>query len=178
MGWLKIRDKHIALARNDSCLNAKLDELTSAKQMLAYYEKELKRRGMKLIPKSTVFGLDWARMTTTLRRNIYIGVNYERYSTRRKAAVLAHEFVHVKQWDKYRRFGLRYLFSARFGWAMEMQAYRETIRVKKLLGYREKYIEAYVNERAGRLWRGYKLMRQIRRKHLDVYTHEVLSREL
>ena len=178
MGWLKIRDKHIALARSDSCLNAKLDELTSAKQMLAHYEKELKRRGMKLIPKSTVFGLNWARLTTTFRRSIRVGVNYERYSTRRKAAVLAHEFVHVKQWSRYRGFGLRYLLSARFGWAMEMQAYRESVRAKKILGYSERHIEAYVNERAGKLWSSYKLMRQIRRKHVNVYTHKVLSQEL
>lgn len=176
-GRLKIKDRHIKLALSDRCLNPNIDQLDTSEKMLAYYEAEARRRGIRIIPKAGLFGSDWSKLTTTFWWNIRAGKNYESYSTQGKAGVLAHEWVHVVQWDVYPFFGPRYL-GPRWGWAMEMQAYRETIRAMKVRSYTEKEMQDYVDGRAASLWKSYRLMHGIRRKDFDTYTHMILSREL
>lgn len=177
MGWLKFQHKHIELAKDSACLNRNLDDLDTPAKMLAYYESEARRRGIRIIPKSSLFGADWARMTTTFRWNIRVGTNYAKYNITDKALNLAHEFVHVRQWDKYFAFGPRYL-GARFGWSMEMQAYRESMRALKVLGADREFRTMYADARAGILWDSYKLMRQIRHKEIRKHTGAILRDEL
>jgi len=175
MGWLKIKSKHKKLALSNKCLDKGIYTLDTAEKMLAHYERKAEKRGIKIIPKTSRFG-NWSKMTTTFRWNIRAGQDYESLSTQRKALVLAHEFPHVEQWDTYRLFGPRYL-GARWGWAMEMQAYRQSIRAMKVLGFKADEVERYIRKMPNILWKSYWLMRQIRRRDFDRITLKVLRAE-
>ncbi len=175
MGWLKIRARHEKLALSDSCLDSEISTLDTPEKMLAHYERKAKKRGIKIIPKTSRFR-NWSKMTTTFRWNIRAGRDYESYSTQQKAITLTHEWPHVEQWDTYLLFGPRYL-GARWGWAMEMQAYRQTIRGMKALGFKRNEIDQYIKSRADSLWEHYWLMRQIRRSDFDKFTLKVLRTE-
>ena len=175
MGVLKIRSRHKKLALSDDCLDKRVFQLDTPEKMLEHYERRAEKMGIKIIPKTSSLR-NWSKMTTTFRWNIRAGHDYESYSTQRKALTLCHEFVHVDQWDIYRLFGPRYL-GARWGWAMEMQAYRQTLRGKKALGFTDAEIEQYIRATPDALWKSYWLMRPIRRRDFDNFTLAVLQSE-
>lgn len=66
-------------------------------------------------------------------------------SAYRKALLLLHELVHVRQWRKYLFFGARWSTSPRFRVAMEAQAYRESVSAMVMLGYSDDSIADYIN---------------------------------
>jgi hypothetical protein len=176
MGILRLRSRHIRLARSSACLNPNLRHLDRAAEMLTHYEDAIAARGMVIVPKSSRLPW-WVKLTTTFRRSVRTGDGYEDLDTQRRALILAHEFVHVLQWRKYLSFGPRYL-GARFGWAMEVQAYRESMRARKVLRFSYESRARYARDMPDRLWDGYPLLRQIRRKDLRRWTRELLREEL
>jgi len=179
MGWLRLRRKHIDLARDDCNLNAKLDCLNSAEKMIAHYDALAKGKKLKVLPKSSFFGPNFAKMTTTYWNQIRLGKNFSKYSLEDQAAIWAHEFVHVEQWERYGviKFAGLYL-GARHSWAFEMQAYRESVRAKKALGYSSRDVQEFINRLPKSIWKGYPLMRQIRWNDFKKQTLYTLRKEL
>ncbi len=179
MGWLRLRKKDIDLALSSRHLNKSLAKLDTPEKMLEYYKKAAKKRGLRVSPKSSVFGAQFAKMTTTYWKQIRLGRNYPNYPIDSQATLWSHEWVHVEQWRYYGvvRFAALYL-GARKSWAFEMQAYRESVRAKKILGYSRKNLEAFINGRPNSLWKGYPIMRQIRWKDFKKQTLYVLRKEL
>lgn len=97
------------------------------------------------------------------------------WSVARRAALLAHEIVHVLQWRFYgaSTFALSYL-SARFRWAVEVQAYRFGILIKRMLGYTERTLQAEIRHKATAMRDAYAL-RGLRWRDVKKYTPAVLS---
>jgi len=179
MGWLRLRSKHVNLALSNRHLNKNLAKLTTPEKMLDHYEAKAKKKGLRVLPKSSFFGPNFQKMTTTYWKQIRLGSEYPTYPPEAQAGLWAHEWVHVEQWGHYGvvRFASLYL-GARYSWAFEMQAYRESIRAMKVLGYPRKEIEAFIKRKPKSLWGGYPLMRQIRWKDLEKQTVTVLRKEL
>jgi hypothetical protein len=178
MGWLRLRKKDIKLALSDRHLNKNLAKLNTPEKMIEYYEKLAKKKGIRVLPKSSFFGPNFQRMTTTYPKQIRLGKNYPTYPSIVQGPIWPHEFVHVDQWDYYGiKFGILYLLP-RKSWAFEMQAYRESVCAKKVLGVSRKELEAYINSRPRSLWKGYPLMRQIRWKDFKKQTVYVLRKGL
>ena len=178
MGWLRLRRKHIDLALSDRHLNKHLSNLDTPEEMIEHYEALAKKKGLRVLPKTSFFGRNFQKMTTTYRKQIRLGKSYPTYPPDAKAKLWSHEWVHVKQWSYYGlKFGVLYLL-ARKSWAFEMQAYREEIRAMKILGYSQKEIEDFINRKPKGLWKGYPLMRQIRWRDFKKQTLYVLRKEL
>lgn len=179
MGWLRLRRKHIDLALSDHHLNKNLAKLDTPEKMIEHYEKRAKKKGLKVRPKSSFFGPNFQKMTTTYWRQIRLGKNYPTYPPIVQGPLWSHEWVHVEGWGYYGvvRFAAMYL-GARKSWALEMQAYRESIRAKKVLGVSSKEIDEFINDMVKSIWKGYPLMRQIRWKDFKKQTLYVLRKEL
>lgn len=178
MGWLRLRKKDVDLALSSRHLNENLAKLKTPEKMIAHYEKQAKQKGLRVLPKSSFFGPNFAKMTTTYRKQIRLGRGFPAYPIDAQAAIWAHEFSHVEQWEHYGRvFALLYL-GARKSWSFEMQAYRESVRAKKVLGYSQKRLEHFIDGRPSSLWKGYPIMRQIRWKDFKKQTLYVMRKEL
>ncbi len=179
MGWLRLRNKHIDLALSSRHLNKSLAKLDTPEKMIAHYEKLAKKKGLRVRPKSSFFGPNFQKMTTTYWKQIRLGKDFPTYSPEAQAGLWAHEWIHVEQWEHYGvvRFATLYLM-ARRSWAFEMQAYRESVRAKKVLGVSRKRIEEFIDRKPKSLWKGYPIMRQIRWKHFKKQTLFVLRKEL
>lgn len=176
MGALRLRDVDLQRARDDRALDPHISRLRTGAEMLVYYRAEAKRQGIKLLPKSSLFGPRWQALFTTFPRTIRLGKSWEKLSVEEKGLVLSHEFTHVHQWDLYRNFGVRYL-GPRFGWSMEMQAYRGEVRARYALGHRDEEIRAWVKTLPNRIWESYLLLRQIRWANFKQHSLAVLRSE-
>lgn len=179
MGWLRLRKQDIDLALSNRHLNKDLSRLNTPEKMIEHYEALAEERGLRVLPKSSFFGPNFQKMTTTYWNQIRLGVNFPTYPPEGQAGIWAHEWIHVEQWGYYGvvKFAALYL-GARYSWAFEMQAYRESVRAKKVLGYPKKEIERFVDDLPGNVWKSYTLMRQIRHSDFEKQTLHVLRREL
>lgn len=176
MGVLRLRERDLRLAYDDRALDAIPGSL-SPEALLEHCEKEIARRDIRLVPKSTLLGPQWQALTTTFPRTIRTGEGYGDLDPAGQGLVLIHELVHVRQWEIHRGFGLRYL-GPRFGLAMELQAYRQSVRGRLALGQSCADAEAWIRTMPDVLWESYPLLRQIRRAELRARTLEVLRSEL
>ena len=120
-------------------------------------QEQIDDRKVKIIPKVDGFE-DWSRFNTTFPDTIYTSKDYPNYSDAGKAAVLWHELVHVRQYDRHRaaKFFTMYAF-AEGRWAIEVQAYRESYRVRRLWGDDEENIREAMRSRAEMLYKEYEL---------------------
>jgi len=172
MGLIKLRDSDVELASWTRFHDEDLENFgRDAAAMLADAEKWARDNGYVIKPKTSFFGSRFSKMTTTYYKEIRVGDGWEDYSIPRKASVLRHEIVHAKQWRHFGRasFGANYIFSARFRWAMEVQAYRESVRAYRVLGAKEDWLRNYATrEVPDVLWQNYML--GVLRKG-DVYEH-------
>lgn len=176
MGLIRIRkpkpDYDRALARRFEDL--RLGEYDTPEKMLAHCLAELQRYGVRIAKKAPM-KTKYARMTTAFYRQVRVGTTWDRKSTAAKAVTLAHELVHIRQWRHFGRiaFGSSYVFSARWRWAMEMNAYRESMRAMKILGYSKTHRKNSATTRGPSMYGTYAL-RGLRRDHVVNYTREVL----
>ena len=178
MGWLRLRDKDVDLALSSRHLNKNLSCLDTPQKMIDHYEALAKKKGLRVLPKSSFFGASFQRMTTTYPNQIRLGIKFPTYPPEAQAGIWAHEFVHVEQWEHYGiKFGAMYI-GARYSWSFEMQAYRESVRAKKVLGYPEKEIKDFINSWPKQLWGSYPIMRQIRWRDFEKQTLHVMRKEL
>jgi hypothetical protein len=180
MGLIMLRDDDIELASWTRFHDEDLEKFgRNAAAMLADAEKWARDAGYVIKPKTSFFGSRFSKMTTTYYKEIRVGDGWAGYTPPKKASILKHEIVHAKQWRHYGRgtFGARYIFSARFRWAMEVQAYRESVRAYRTLGAKESWLRTYATKDVPDiLWQNYML--GVLRKG-DVYEHtaKILLRE-
>ncbi len=123
----RLKKSHLKLARSYKFNNTKLHKYQTAQEALDAYIPWLEKR-RKLVIKSTKHHR-LSKATTTYYKEIRLGSGWESKNSEQKAYILVHEAVHVRQWDHYGRlrFGGKYIFDARFRWAVEVQGYREGI---------------------------------------------------
>lgn len=159
---MKLRLDDLDLARDDSTADPNLADPPSGRwtpaTLLEHLHDELARYDVTLKPKVAKTGR-FARLTTTYYQHVRVPEDWDERGTLGQVLTLAHELVHVRQWRKYgrARFGGRYVFSPRWRWAMEVQAYRESIRVRKVLGMGKGEAEQYAGRVAARMWTTYRL---------------------
>lgn len=138
--------------------------------------EKIQKLGMRIVEKPPS-RLRLSKMATTYYREIRVPKGFfgRGWSVARRAVTLAHELIHALQWRFYgmASFALRYL-SARFRWAVEMQAYRFGVLVKRMLGYLESAIQNSIRHRASAMRKPYKL-RGLRWGDVKKYTPAVLN---
>jgi hypothetical protein len=119
---------------------------------------ELEARGIKVLPKAESGYEQWDQFTTTFPHTILVAPGWDELSYASRAATLWHELVHVREYEEYGELlmGLTY-FTAEGRWAMEVQAYRETFRVLRILGRSEEDLRKSMHARADGLYEGYSL---------------------
>lgn len=180
MGLYRIKSKHLQIAQSGHGLEPCLRELDSPRRMLRHYERQAQALDLRVLPKTSLFGPNWAKLTTTFYKQIRLGEDFETRSEVDRAITWAHEFVHVRQWRIWGRanFATKYVGSPGHGWAFEMQAYRETLRAMAVLGVSKQIRRHRVETQADRLLDSYLLLRQLREDQLRRHTHEVLEPEL
>lgn len=181
MGLIKLRDQDVDLAMSRQFLDQDIADFgKNAGAMLQDAFDWAKANSFSIKKKASHFGSRLSKMSTTYYKEIRVGSLWEEFIVPKRAAVLKHEIVHAKQWRHYGRasFGSKYIFSARFRWAMEVQAYRESTRVYRTLGAVEKWLREYVNDAVpNSLWGSYALG-TLRKDDVYEQTRKILSLEL
>jgi len=124
---------------------------------------ELERRGVRIIPKAPDGGAgdlidDWSTFTTAFPTVILVTVRWDEYTVRRKAEILWHEIVHLRQYEEFGPIKMGLLYAVPEGrWAIEVQAYRESYRMRRQFGDSEETLRKHMNPRAEGLYRRYLL---------------------
>jgi hypothetical protein len=180
MGLLKLRDDDVKLGSTAIFLDRDLADFgRDSDRMLKDAFTWAKEHGYVIRQKSSLFGR-LSKMSTTYYKEIRVGSRWETFTVAKKAAVLKHEIVHAKQWHHFGQatFGTKYIFSARFRWAMEVQAYRESTRAYRTLGATEPWLREYVTDVVpASLWGSYGL-RTLRKDDVFYETRKILMKEL
>lgn len=120
-------------------------------------KQEIDDNGIEILPKAE--GVEqWDRFTTTFPTKIFVAKGWDEYTEDRKAVILWHELVHVREYDRHTPLlmGLMYV-TAEGRWALEVQAYRESFRVERLFGVPEDRIRENMQATAENLYEGYEL---------------------
>lgn len=175
MGLIKLRDKDIRRARSERYRDKALDRRWGANDLLERWMQEAKGMGVRVVPKTSFFGMRLSKMSTTYYREIRLGTGYPDKRPEWKAVTMGHEMLHARQWRGYGRnkFRTRYLFWTRWRWAIEVQAYSESVRILVALGANDETLTEYIASRSDVLWNSYAL-KGLRRKDVYVYTHSIL----
>jgi len=126
-------------------------------EALAQAQRLIKKRHIRILSKAEGHE-GWGKFTTTFPRKIYVATYYEDLGPKFKAATLWHELVHVRQYDRHtpKYMGMLYL-TAEGRWAIEVQAYRETLRAMRQFGIPEKEIQKQMVPIAEMLYEQYEL---------------------
>lgn len=180
MGLTRLRSSAIRSANDDHYFNKVLKLIDGAKtpeEIIERCEKEAKRLGLRITTKSST-SLKWSKMTTTFYKEIRLGSDFDDEPAWAQASTWAHEMVHVYQWRGMGRakFARRYLWRVSRWW-IEMQAYRMSIHVRKVLGIDKTMTQRWIREKPYRLKAGY-LLGGLRWKDLRNKTRQVLTEEL
>ena len=167
---MNIRKKDIARARSARYLSTYLGKMRAADDVAAYFLRRFRAMGYRMAYKKGPKGWKAARMTTTMRRTVYLGTNWAKKGADERAALLAHEYVHARQHRGYKGFLARYVFDSRFRWAVEAQAYRESVRAYRAMGRTEPALREYAENLPGRFIKNYVIggrrMRKGVRRHM------------
>ena len=181
---IRLREKDIKLAKSRQFLNPLLGRgaegyrqpvVMTPQALHDYCKDQLKELGYKFVHKKGPKSWKWKRFTTTMRRRIYLGVGWSQKSLRQRAAILAHELVHALQWRGLKRFGRNYVFSARFRWAVETQAYRESCRAYRAMGLAEAAVQEYASAVPARLIKGYAILNKRLRKDIHRVMPDIIA---
>ena len=180
MGWTRIRSKHVRWAGDDTYYNkvkALLAGADTAEEIIARCEQEARRLGLRVVKKDSS-SMKWSKMTTTWYREIRLGSDFDDEPEWARAVIWAHEMVHVYQWRGMgrARFASRYAWRL-WRWAIEIQAYRMSVHIRKVLKIRKSWTERYIRDRPYRLKAVY-LLGGLRWSHLRNKTRSVLTHEL
>lgn len=119
--------------------------------------QEIEDNGIEILPKADGFE-QWGRFTTTFPTKIYVSANWNEKSEWAKAATLWHELVHVREYDEHGELLMGLMYGTAEGrWALEVQAYRESFRARRVFGESEESIRAAMRPRAEKLYDNYEL---------------------
>jgi hypothetical protein len=124
------------------------------------YDKALgivEAKGIKIVPKENRKS-EFSNFTTTFPTAIFVAGDWDKFPIKTKAETMWHEVVHVNQWD---RLGIE-VFVINYAvtegrWALEVPAYRESLRVWKTFGLPNKELIKMAQRRAEDLYEGYML---------------------
>jgi len=96
---------------------------------------EAEALGLQLVKKQDTGEALWDGFTTTFPDRILLGAGWDEKSIYSRASTMSHELVHKRQWDRLGReaFLARYITAAG-RWSIEVQAYRQSIRMWKHFG--------------------------------------------
>lgn len=114
-------------------------------------------RGIRIVPKAE--GLEqWEKFTTTFPRKIFVAKDWDDKPPAIQAEILWHEIVHLREYDAHTPLDMGAMYFVAEGrWALEVQAYRESFRVKRLFGVPEEEIRKMMGPRAESLYTSYEL---------------------
>lgn len=182
MGLWRIRSKDVHRANDDEyfCKVLKLLKgATTPDEIITRCERETLRLGMRYVNKSSS-SMRWSKYTTTWYSQVRLGSNFRDRSRLAQAATWAHEMIHVYQWrgEGRGRFGTRYIgYPGRWRWAYEMQAYRMSIHIRKVLKVTTSSTKRYIRDKHESMRKTYSLG-GFRSSDLRNKTREVLYDEL
>lgn len=184
MGFMKLRTKDIELARDDRYQDPFIATLAQQRwremmtadpdDLIERFKREAALLGVGFESKPDA-GTKLSRMSTTYYATIRLGTNFEGKDAKNQAITLGHELLHARQWRGFGRskFRTRYMFWPRWRWAIEMQAYRESIRIMLALGYTRDDCERYAISRVSSMLSSYGLG-SLRRDDVAEWTRRVL----
>jgi hypothetical protein len=119
--------------------------------------QELESRGIKIVPKADGFEA-WSKFNTTFPTTIYVSNTWDEKTNALKGATLWHELVHVREYDYHTPLQMALMYATSEGrWALEVQAYRESFRVRRIFGVPEEEIREAMRPRAEFLYEEYEL---------------------
>ena len=171
---MRIRSKDRKLAKSSKLLSSTLNKHHSAEWLIAHATSELKKLGYTIRIKNGPSNWKAKRMTTALRKTIWLGVGWAKKRDVDQAATLMHELVHARQYRYYTAFLTRYVADARFRWAMETQAYRETIRAHRSMRFSESSVKKYASGLPSRFVKSYWILSRRMRKDVRKYMGKIV----
>lgn len=181
MGLIRIRPEDVRRAYVNDAFDRVLKLLEgadTAEEISHRCHRDALRLGLIVRHKSSS-SLKWSKFTTTFYEEVRLGSDFYEEPAWAQAATWAHELVHVHQWRIVGRakFGRRYVFSLRWRWMYEMQAYRMSILIRQRLGVSEEMTLRYIRQKPESLRSSYLLM-GLRNNHLRDYTRQILTSEM
>jgi hypothetical protein len=123
--------------------------------------------GVDIVPKAE--GIEqWEKFTTTFPKTIFVAKNWDEMDEATQAVVLWHEIVHLREYEAHTPLLMGLMYATAEGrWAIEVQAYRESFRVRRLFGQSEEEIQARMLPTAEKLYEAYELGAMPREYALD-----------
>jgi hypothetical protein len=103
---------------------------------------EAEALGLTLVKKVQTDQPLWDGFTTTTPDQILLGAGWDDRPVSSRAVTMSHELVHKRQWDRLGReaFLARYI-TAIGRWSIEVQAYRQSIRMWKHFGKSDEWLQ-------------------------------------
>lgn len=144
MGRLKLKSKHIKIAYDNSRYSPFLSARRTPEAIIDHFTALCRRDGYKLKVKPRT-KLRLSKVATTYYKEIRLPWNWSELEPPQKAKLIAHEYLHTKQWRHFKRavFGCKYIMSVRFRAAVEIEAHAETARAMMSMGYNPKLVEFF-----------------------------------
>lgn len=179
MGIMKLGSKYRKMMKDTRHLEVTFEGLDDPIVFLCEVQDWFTRQGIDRILK-TGKGR-FSKMATAYRRNLKLPRHWNDFKSWEKGVLLAHERVHYRQRVQFGsgRFDVRYVADPRFLVAMETQAYRESLRVRRLFGESEEGLEKYAVGVSKTLLNSYPTTKMLDpkevRKHVTAVMHDELA---
>lgn len=165
---MRLRKKDISRAKSTRYLSAMTNPGTrqTPVQLVAYATDKLKSMGYKFRHKKGPKSWKAKRMSTTLRRTIWLGVGWMKKHIRDRAATLMHELTHALEAAAvgFARWVSLYVFDSRYRFSVESQGYRSSVRAWRAMGITEGALRDYANDLPGRFIKSYWILGRRMRK--------------
>jgi hypothetical protein len=119
---------------------------------------DVRALGLRVVKKSST-SMRLSKMSTTYFSELRLGSGYDDRPIHDQAALIAHELYHARQWRHYGRatFATSYVMRPKWRWAIETQAYGESVRAWVAMGATREFVMRYIETRADVLLRDYAL---------------------
>jgi hypothetical protein len=173
---LSIRAEDVALAKSMKRHDTFLDKPRTAKEIITHAYKVAEELGIGISEKSSRWG-KWSKLSTTYPIEIRVGSNFRNLTEAEQAIVLMHELRHVRQWYEFgiKKYAYSYVGDPRFGWAMEVECYGESLWTAVAMGGSKSFLDKYVHNRDDTLIESYLLLRPIKQTHLRKHTDAIME---
>jgi hypothetical protein len=130
---VKLRSSDLRHGRSDFFLPSPLEIPSDHQEAFEEAKRRIVKAGWGFKERSGITEHS-RKFTMTLRKNIWLSDKFDGYHVAHKAAILWHEYIHVKQRQRWghAKFLSRYA-TARGRWLIETPAYRMSLRVYEKL---------------------------------------------
>ena len=167
---MRLRKSDLTHAKSAKYLSPKTrpGSQRTPEELIQYATAKLKAMGYRFKHKRGPKSWKAKRMSTTLRRTIWLGVGWLKKKLIDRAALLMHELTHALEAAAvgFWKWVSKYVLDSRYRFAVESQGYRSSIRAWRAMGVSERGLQDYADDLPGRFVKSYWILGRGMRKEV------------